>query len=164
LYAPARKFVKRRQSLSRGDCHRFIAVPERGSVAAVVEGPVVSTSSTTACKVNAVALKPQLTVNVWITGAVMPLVIRYIAQHYAEKLTVRRMAAMTGLNSVYFGALFKRETGLSMEQYLIRTRVWNAENLLRSGEYTVASVAEHCGYTNVFHFSKQYIPKKSARA
>jgi AraC-like DNA-binding protein len=102
-------------------------------------------------------------------------VIRHIARHYAEKLTVRQMAAMTGLNPVYFGALFKRETGLSMEQYLIRTRVRNAENLLRSGEYTVASIAEHCGYTDVFHFSKQfkaltglppsqYIPKKSARA
>ncbi|GHU58207.1 hypothetical protein FACS189444_1510 [Spirochaetia bacterium] len=81
---------------------------------------------------------------------------RYIAKHYAEKIMVKDMARMAGLNTVYFGALFAQETGLTLNQYVNRMRVKNAENLLRSGEYTVADAAEHCGYADVFHFYKQF--------
>jgi YesN/AraC family two-component response regulator len=83
-------------------------------------------------------------------------VTRYIAAHYAEMLSVKEMAAMTGLNTVYFGALFKQETGLTMSRYLINTRVRNAENMLRSGEYKVGEAAERCGYNDPFHFYKQF--------
>jgi AraC-like DNA-binding protein len=99
---------------------------------------------------------------------------RYIAKHYSEKLSVEKMAAMVDLNTVYFGALFKRETGLTMKQYIAKTRIRNAENLLRSGEYKVGEVAERCGYSDIYHFYKQFktimgvapsqcIPKKGNR-
>jgi len=81
---------------------------------------------------------------------------RYIAKHYSENLTVKKMADMIDLNAVYFGALFKRETGLTMKQYLTKTRVRNAENLLRSGEFKVGEVAERCGFSDAFHFYKQF--------
>jgi AraC-like DNA-binding protein len=83
-------------------------------------------------------------------------VARYIAAHYPEKISVKDMAAMTGLNAVYFGALFKQETGLTMGRYLINTRIRNAENMLRSGEYKVGEAAELCGYNDTFHFYKQF--------
>jgi AraC-like DNA-binding protein len=99
---------------------------------------------------------------------------RYLATHYAEKISVKKMADMAGLNTHYFGALFKQETGLSLNRYLIRTRVRNAENLLTSGEYKVGDMAEVCGFTDVTHFYKQFkeimgyppsscIPKKMGR-
>ncbi|MDR3302834.1 MAG: AraC family transcriptional regulator [Treponema sp.] len=83
-------------------------------------------------------------------------VMRYIAQHYMERISVKSMAAMIGLNPVYFGALFKQESGLSMSEYQARTRIRNAENMLRSGEYQVNEAAEHCGYCDVYHFYKQF--------
>ncbi|GHU77129.1 hypothetical protein FACS189461_5360 [Spirochaetia bacterium] len=82
--------------------------------------------------------------------------IRYIAAHYPEKITVKTMASMTGLQTNYFNALFKQKTGLSMHQYLIRTRIRNAYNILLSGEYKVADIADRCGYSDVFHFYKQF--------
>jgi AraC-like DNA-binding protein len=83
-------------------------------------------------------------------------IISHMAKHYAEKLSVRKMAEILGLNTVYFGALFKRETGMTMKRYLNHIRIKNAENMLRSGEYKVGEVAEHCGYTDIFHFYKQF--------
>jgi AraC-like DNA-binding protein len=83
-------------------------------------------------------------------------VTHYIAVHYSEKITVHKMADMIGLNPVYFGALFKRETGMTMNRYLIRTRVRSAENMLRSGEYRVGETALRCGYNDIFHFYKQF--------
>jgi AraC-like DNA-binding protein len=81
---------------------------------------------------------------------------RYIMKHYNEKLSVKEMASMIGLNPVYFGALFKRETGLTVNRYITNTRIKNAENLLQSGGYKVAEVAEQCGFSDVFYFDKQF--------
>lgn len=83
-------------------------------------------------------------------------IIRYITVHYSERLSVKLMADMVGLNPAYFGALFRRETGLSFSRYLVQTRVKNAENMLASGEYKVADVAEACGFADVSHFYKQF--------
>jgi AraC-like DNA-binding protein len=99
-------------------------------------------------------------------------IVRYITRHYFEKITVKKMADMAGLDTAYFGQLFKHETGETMNRYLKKTRIKNAENMLRSGEYIhIGAVAEQCGYSDVYHFSKQfkevagippsrYIPKK----
>jgi YesN/AraC family two-component response regulator len=82
--------------------------------------------------------------------------IRYIAKHYSERLSVKDMADMVGLNAVYFGALFKQSTSLSMNRYVIQTRIKSAENLLISGEYKVEEVAAHCGFSDVAHFYKRF--------
>jgi AraC-like DNA-binding protein len=84
-------------------------------------------------------------------------ILRYITRHYFEKITVKKMADMAGLDTAYFGQLFRHETGETMSRYLKKTRIKNAENMLRSGEYLhIGAVAEQCGYPDVYHFSKQF--------
>jgi AraC-like DNA-binding protein len=83
-------------------------------------------------------------------------ICHYIATHYAEKISVKQAAEITGLNPVYFGALFRQQTGLTMHQYIARIRVKNGENMLRSGECKVSEAAEYCGYSDVFYFYKQF--------
>ena len=83
-------------------------------------------------------------------------VIRYIVSHFSEKITVKKMAELVDLTSVYFGTLFKREVGLSMNRYLIKIRIKKAENLLRSGEFKVSEAAEQCGYDDTFYFYKHF--------
>ena len=83
-------------------------------------------------------------------------VIRYIARHYSERLTVKMMAQMVGLNPTYFGVLFNQTLGIGFNQYLTQTRIKNAEIMLASGEYKVGNVAEACGFTDVSHFYKQF--------
>jgi YesN/AraC family two-component response regulator len=81
---------------------------------------------------------------------------RYIAQHYAERLTVKKLAGLADLNTAYFGVLFKRATGVTVNQYVAKTRIQNAKNLLQSGGYRVQDAAEACGYCDMFHFYKQF--------
>jgi AraC-like DNA-binding protein len=83
-------------------------------------------------------------------------VIRYIAQHYSERLTVEKLAAMVNLNAAYFGTLFNREMGTSVNHYIARVRIRNAENILRSGAYRVTDAAEQCGYSDMYHFYKHF--------
>jgi AraC-like DNA-binding protein len=83
-------------------------------------------------------------------------VIRYITQHYPERLTVEKLAAIVDLNPAYFGSLFCRETGKSVNQYIATIRIRNAENILQSGGYRVMDVADQCGYSDIYHFYKQF--------
>ena len=82
--------------------------------------------------------------------------IRYISMHYPEKLTVKKLAFQLGIDTDYFGHLFKRETGMTVNQYITKIRIRNAENMLQSGNYKVQEVAEHCGFSDNFHFYKSF--------
>jgi AraC-like DNA-binding protein len=83
-------------------------------------------------------------------------VVRYVTSHFSERITVKMMASMVGLNSTYFGILFKNETGASFNRYLIQTRIRNAETMLAGGEVKLGNIAEACGFTDTAHFYKQY--------
>jgi len=81
---------------------------------------------------------------------------RYLAAHYAERVSVNMMAKMAGLNPAYFGLLFRKKMGMSLNRYLIQLRVKNAEAMLQSGDYKVGDIAEACGFIDLSHFYKQF--------
>ena len=72
-------------------------------------------------------------------------VMSYISDHYSENITITEMAEMVGLHPVYFGKLFKQNTGLTFKEYVNRIRINNAEMMLSSGDFTVTETAERCG-------------------
>ncbi|KRE64591.1 hypothetical protein ASL11_21180 [Paenibacillus sp. Soil750] len=82
--------------------------------------------------------------------------INYISENYASNVTVKEIANLVGLNTVYFGALFKNETGILVNQYLTQTRINHAEDMLQNGECNVTEAAERCGYSDLSHFRKQF--------
>jgi len=83
-------------------------------------------------------------------------ITRFIAAHYSDKITVKDLAELVNLNKAYLGRLFKKQTGISIDRYITKIRVRNAENMLQSGDYKVHEVAEHCGFSDVFHFYKLF--------
>lgn len=80
----------------------------------------------------------------------------YISENYASNVSVKEIANLVGLNTVYFGALFKKETGILVNQYLTQTRINHAEDMLQNGECNVSEAAERCGYNDLSHFRKQF--------
>jgi AraC-like DNA-binding protein len=83
-------------------------------------------------------------------------VISTISAHYMDKLTVKELAEQIHLDESYFGRLFKKETGMTVNQFINKVRVQNAEALLQSGEYKVYEAAEQCGFSDVVHFYKSF--------
>jgi AraC-like DNA-binding protein len=82
--------------------------------------------------------------------------ISYIAARYSEKITLKKMADILGLNCHYLGTLFKSEIGYTFNQYLVRTRIKQAENMLKSGEFTVQETADIVGFSDSFYFYKKF--------
>lgn len=80
--------------------------------------------------------------------------LQYMSNHYSEPLTVRKMAEMLNLSDMYFGNLFKKETGMSFRNFLTIIRMNRAEEMLYSGEYKIHEIADACGFSDVFYFSR----------
>ncbi|HWT26361.1 MAG TPA: AraC family transcriptional regulator [Mobilitalea sp.] len=83
-------------------------------------------------------------------------VLHYISNHYNEPLSVQKMAEQVNLSDMYFGNLFKQETGMAFHKFLTSIRMNRAEDMLYSGEYKVNEIADACGFTDAFYFSKLF--------
>ena len=78
--------------------------------------------------------------------------IAYIQTHLSERLTVEDMAASTGYSASYFSHLFAEDTGMSPYQFVVRSRVEHAQQLLMTTRMTVQEIAFQCGFNSAANF------------
>ena len=80
--------------------------------------------------------------------------IQYIRTHYQEKIYVRNLSELTGLNEQYFIRFFGSVTGESPLDYVNAYRVEQAARLLKDSDTHVYEIAEQCGFHNIGNFIK----------
>lgn len=71
-------------------------------------------------------------------------------------LSLSSLAAAQGINASYLSALFRRETGETVTEYVNRKRVELAVHLLTTTGLQVQTVAQHCGFADVHYFTKVF--------
>ncbi|WP_394821228.1 helix-turn-helix domain-containing protein [Pendulispora albinea] len=81
-------------------------------------------------------------------------VVDYIEAHLARSLTLAELAAVAGVSVSHFKGLFKRSTGLSVHQYVVRRRVERARVLLGRERATIARVALETGFADPSHMAR----------
>ena len=79
-----------------------------------------------------------------------------IAEHYAEPLTLQRLADAVCMSPFHFAKLFKEETGVTPHRYLIEVRIRQAKFLLSYTSQSVASIADDCGFGSASAFSTAF--------
>lgn len=82
--------------------------------------------------------------------------IRYIHMHYAEPLSLSRMAGETHLSESYFSTLFKKGCGYGFREYLTKVRVDRARELLENTSMSVTEISEATGFDSQSYFSKVF--------
>lgn len=81
---------------------------------------------------------------------------QYIESHPAADLTITHLARRLHLNAKYLGELFKQATGEPLGEYIIRTRMKHACELLAESPLKVYTVAEKVGYGSPRHFATMF--------
>ena len=79
----------------------------------------------------------------------------YIKLHYMDDISVEQIAASLNIDRRYLLRLFKREFGITIVNYIIRTRLEIAYGYLKEG-YPVNRTAIMCGYSDAYNFSKMF--------
>ncbi|QQO09580.1 helix-turn-helix domain-containing protein [Breznakiella homolactica] len=79
---------------------------------------------------------------------------RYINEHLSKKITLREVAAASGLSAPYFSAVFKNEMGETLTTYLNRLRVDKAASMLIETDASISQISADCGFEDQSWFSK----------
>ncbi len=90
---------------------------------------------------------------------------QYILEHYNEHIMLTDVAAIVHLSPTYFSSCFKEVVGETFMEYLTKTRIQKARELLSTGQYKVYEVASMVGYRDRRYFSeifKKYTGKNPA--
>jgi AraC-like DNA-binding protein len=74
----------------------------------------------------------------------------------AEVVTLADWSRAVGLQPVYFGRVFKRETGLRPMEWLNQRRLQLACQHLAGTSKNVTQIAEACGFASPFYFSRVF--------
>lgn len=77
----------------------------------------------------------------------------YIAGHLSEKITRTSMAKLVFMNSDYLARMLKKETGLSLGEYLQAQRIEEAKRQLATSDTAVSVISQNVGYDNFSYFS-----------
>jgi len=82
--------------------------------------------------------------------------MKYIDENMHDSITMKQVALHLHLNASYFSVLFKEETGVTFSEYLTRTRLQKAKELLLTTDMPIWEVAEKVGYSTDKYFIKVF--------
>lgn len=82
--------------------------------------------------------------------------LEFIHSNYMEDITVEKIAKFLNLDRTYFSVIFRKQTGLSPKQYIIRHRMKIASSLLTKKNTEISVIANSVGYTDLYNFSKMF--------
>lgn len=83
-------------------------------------------------------------------------ILRYVAEHYKEELTVNSIAETFSINASYLSSLFKKKTGMGLNTYIQGIRILSAKKLLETTDLRINEIAWKVGFTNSGYFAEQF--------
>lgn len=80
----------------------------------------------------------------------------YIADNYSSDLKLAELAQVAGMSSFHFAREFKRTTGVTPHQYLIKHRVERAKAMLAKDNLPLIEVSLRSGFSHQSHFTRLF--------
>mgnify|MGYP000373380085 CR=1 FL=1 len=81
-------------------------------------------------------------------------VITYIDTDLTADLSLKALSDSLNINSSYLSTLFKKETGMTLTNYVNKKRIEHAVYLLSSTDMQIQNIAQYCGIPDVNYFTK----------
>ncbi|MDO5136542.1 MAG: response regulator [Eubacteriales bacterium] len=78
----------------------------------------------------------------------------YIDENYQKDISLDEVSRLVDISPYYFSKLFKQEQGEGFVEYLTRTRMGRALQLLKNPRYSIKEVCGMCGYSDPNYFSR----------
>lgn len=79
-----------------------------------------------------------------------------IESDLSSDLSLNNLASIFGVNSSYLSSLFKKETGVTLTEYVNKKRVERAKELLLSTNLQIQNISQRCGILDVNYFTKTF--------
>ncbi|MDO4554191.1 MAG: PocR ligand-binding domain-containing protein [Lachnospiraceae bacterium] len=90
----------------------------------------------------------------------MEKAIRYIEEHFTERISLRDLAGYLHVNETYLSKLFKKEFSQCFTDYLNEIRINNSIILMGDHSKSLLEIANNVGYNNQSYYTKVFIKMK----
>ncbi len=80
----------------------------------------------------------------------------YISANFAQKISLRSIAAEFFVSPSYLSRTFSRITGVTITEHINAVRIKESERLLLTGGATVSVIAESVGFSSQTHFERVF--------
>ncbi len=90
------------------------------------------------------------------TPPLLQAITSYIHEHYSQPLTLETIGNKVGISRWYLSKFFKKETGISIVEYINQYRCSNALAFLLKSEHPISKISEMCGFSSLEYFSRVY--------
>lgn len=88
-----------------------------------------------------------------LSGYKLRLVQEYINENLSEDLSLTEIAEAAGLSRFHFARAFRKTTGETPQQYLMRQRIERAKELLAKKDTPLIEISLQTGFKNQSHFT-----------
>ena len=82
--------------------------------------------------------------------------IDYIDLNLHTKITLENLAAQTQLSPNYLSALFKKEVGINVTDYILKRRIETAKNMLLNSKFSATEIGEILAFSSQSYFIKVF--------
>jgi AraC-like DNA-binding protein len=79
----------------------------------------------------------------------------YLAEHYAENVSLEKLARIANLSSFHFNRVFSEQLGMPPHAFQTQLRVSRAKALLRQG-WAISQVAAETGFADQSHLTRHF--------
>jgi len=83
-------------------------------------------------------------------------IVTYIDRRYAEEISVEQLGSMFSLNTSYLCRLFRRETGMTVMDYINKVRIEHACRMMRETDESISHIALRTGYNSTAYFDRRF--------
>jgi YesN/AraC family two-component response regulator len=100
--------------------------------------------------------KERQTSSIFPSNPELKEIFEFIETHFRESISLRDVAGAVGYSSGYLTQLVRRQTGKTINCWIIERRMAEAESLLKNVDCSIEKIAETLGYQNINHFFRQF--------
>ncbi|MEK1943616.1 MAG: AraC family transcriptional regulator [Pseudomonas sp.] len=79
-----------------------------------------------------------------------------LASACQDKVLIAEVASQCSLSRSHFSRAFKKTTGMSPQEWTLKSRIERAQHLIIEGSLSMCEVAFECGFSDQPHFTRMF--------
>jgi AraC family transcriptional regulator len=103
-----------------------------------------------------------------LSGSTLKIALEYINDRISENISLAEISTELDISQYHFSRLFKKSTGFTPYQYIIKKRIELSQEMLTRTDKPISDIALEVGFANQSHFSNHFrkivgVPPKKYR-
>ncbi|WP_159885651.1 AraC family transcriptional regulator [Paenibacillus puerhi] len=90
------------------------------------------------------------------SSEIIQQVLRYLEQNYNHENSLMTLSKTFNVSPYHLSRLFNKCVGMNFRSYLNRLRILQAEQLIKTTNESLCSIAFHCGFESVRSFNRSF--------